>query len=87
MPKKEISIDDLVGSKDTKLKKQKNKKEDAMKAPKTIKISTLIISIAVILSIIISFIAGMTVSQKLNNDFEEQDNAKAKSIVDLKDEQ
>ena len=87
MPKKEISIDDLVGSKDTKLQKPKNKKEDAMKAPKTIKISTLIISVAVILSIIISFIAGMAVSQKLNNDFEEQVNAKAKSIVDLKDEQ
>ena len=87
MPKKEISIDDLVGSKDTKLVAPKNKKEDAMNAPKTIKVSTLIISIAVILSIIISFIAGMAVSQKLNNDFEEQVNAKAKSILDLKDEQ
>lgn len=51
---------------------------------KTIKVSTLIISVAVILSIIISFIAGMIVSQKLNNDFEEQVNQKAQSIIDLK---
>lgn len=83
MPKKEISIDDLIGSKDTKIVKPKNKNKET-KMSKTIKVSTLIISVAVILSIIISFIAGMIVSQKLNNDFEEQVNQKAQSIIDLK---
>ena len=87
MPKKEISIDDLIGSKDTKIVKPKNKKEDAMKAPKTIKISTLIISIAVVISIILSFVAGMQVSNHLNDNFEEQVNQKAQSIIDLKDNQ
>ena len=83
MPKKEISIDDLVGSKDTKLKKPKNKNKET-KMSKTIKVSTLIISIAVVISIILSFIAGMQVSNHLNNNFEEQVNQKAQSIIDLK---
>ena len=85
MPKKEISIDDLIGSKDTKIVKPKNKnKEEVMKTSKTIKVSTLIISIAVVISIILSFIAGMQVSNHLNNNFEEQVNQKAQSIIDLK---
>ena len=83
MPKKEISIDDLVGSKDTKLVAPKNKNKET-KMSKTIKVSTLIISIAVIISIVLSFIAGITVSNHLNNNFEEQVNQKAQSIIDLK---
>ena len=85
MPNKEISIDDLVGSKDTKIVKPKNKnKEEVMKTSKTIKVSTLIISIAVVISIILSFVAGMIMSNHLNNNFEEQVNQKAQSIIDLK---
>lgn len=83
MPKKEISIDDLTGSKDTKIVKPKNKNKET-KMSKTIKVSTLIISIAVVISIILSFIAGMQVSNHLNNNFEEQVNQKAQSIIDLK---
>ena len=83
MPKKEISIDDLIGSKDTKLVAPKNKNKET-KMSKTIKVSTLIISIAVVISIILSFIAGMQVSNHLNNNFEEQVNQKAQSIIDLK---
>lgn len=83
MPKKEISIDDLVGSKDTKIVKPKNKNKET-KMSKTIKVSTLIISIAVVISIILSFIAGMIMSNHLNNNFEEQVNQKAQSIIDLK---
>ena len=85
MPKKEISIDDLVGSKDTKIVKPKNKnKEEVMKTSKTIKVSTLIISIAVVISIILSFIAGIITANKFNGNFERQVEAKAKSIIDLK---
>ena len=83
MPKKEISIDDLTGSKDIKMVKPKNKNKET-KMSKTIKVSTLIISIAVVISIILSFIAGMQVSNHLNNNFEEQVNQKAQSIIDLK---
>lgn len=83
MSKKEISIDDLVGSKDTKIVKPKNKNKET-KMSKTIKVSTLIISIAVVISIILSFVAGMQVSNHLNNNFEEQVNKKAQSIIDLK---
>lgn len=83
MPKKEISIDDLVGSKDTKIVKPKNKNKET-KMSKTIKVSTLIISIAVVISIILSFVAGMIMSNHLNNNFEEQVNQKAQSIIDLK---
>ena len=83
MPKKEISIDDLIGSKDTKIVKPKNKNKET-KMSKTIKVSTLIISIAVVISIILSFIAGIAVSNHLNNNFEEQVNQKAQSIIDLK---
>ena len=83
MPKKEISIDDLIGSKDTKIVKPKNKNKET-KMSKTIKVSTLIISIAVVISIILSFVAGMIMSNHLNNNFEEQVNQKAQSIIDLK---
>ena len=83
MPKKEISIDDLTGSKDTKIVKPKNKNKET-KMSKTIKVSTLIISIAVVISIILSFVAGMIMSNHLNNNFEEQVNQKAQSIIDLK---
>ena len=83
MPKKEISIDDLIGSKDTKIVAPKNKNKET-KMSKTIKVSTLIISIAVVISIILSFVAGMIMSNHLNNNFEEQVNQKAKSIIDLK---
>lgn len=83
MPKKEISIDDLIGSKDTKIVKPKNKNKET-KMSKTIKVSTLIISIAVVISIILSFVAGMQVSNHLNDNFEEQVNKKAQSIIDLK---
>lgn len=83
MPKKEISIDDLIGSKDTKIVAPKYKNKET-KMSKTIKVSTLIISIAVVISIILSFVAGMQVSNHLNNNFEERVNQKAQSIIDLK---
>lgn len=83
MPSKEISIDDLIGSKDTKIVKPKNKNKET-KMSKTIKVSTLIISIAVVISIILSFVAGIVVANKFNGNFERQVEAKAKSIIDLK---
>lgn len=83
MPKKEISIDDLIGSKDTKIVKPKNKNKET-KMSKTIKVSTLIISIAVVISIILSFVAGIITANKFNGNFERQVEAKAKNIIDLK---
>lgn len=67
---------------DAKNKAKQTKEKQMKKSPKTIKVSTLIIGIAVLIGLSASFICGVTTANNFNSNVDTIAQTKAKQIVE-----